>query len=48
MNFDQIDNIGDNHMEGTKAAGHRSPIIEESGEHRLLLRIDTNNFIDFG
>ncbi len=29
--------------EGTKAAVHRSPTIEESGETRLLLRIDTND-----
>lgn len=28
--------------EGTKAAVHRSPTIEENGEKRLLLRIDTN------
>jgi len=28
--------------EDTKAAVHRSPTIEESGEKRLLLRIDTN------
>ena len=27
--------------EGTKGAVHRSPTIEESGERRLLLRIDT-------
>jgi hypothetical protein len=27
---------------GTKAIVHRSPTIEESGEQRLLLRIDTN------
>jgi len=25
---------------------HRSPSIEESGEHRLLLRIDTNEFLN--
>lgn len=30
--------------EGTKAVLHRSPTIEESGEKRLLLRIDTNEF----
>ena len=29
-------------LEGTKAVVHRSPTIEESGESRLLLRIDTN------
>ena len=33
--------------EGTKAAVHRSPAIEESGERRLLLRIDTNEFLNF-
>jgi len=32
---------------GTKAAVHRSPEIEESGERRLLLRIDTNEFLNF-
>jgi len=26
---------------------HRSPTIEESGEKRLLLRIDTNDFLNF-
>ena len=26
---------------------HRSPSIEESGEKRLLLRIDTNEFLNF-
>lgn len=31
----------------TKAVVHRSPTIEESGEKRLLLRIDTNNFSCF-
>ena len=31
-------------QEGTKAVVHRSPTIEESGEKRLLLRIDTNEF----
>lgn len=30
------------------AAIHRSPSIEESGEKRLLLRIDTNEFANFG
>jgi hypothetical protein len=29
-------------LEGTKAVVHRSPTIEESGQKRLLLRIDTN------
>jgi hypothetical protein len=33
--------------EGTKAVVHRSPTIEESGEKRLLLRIDTNEFLNF-
>ena len=33
--------------EGTKAAVHMSPSIEESGEKRLLLRIDTNEFLNF-
>ncbi len=32
-------------QEGTKAVVHRSPTIEESGEKRLLLRIDTNQFL---
>ncbi|HWB62044.1 MAG TPA: DUF1826 domain-containing protein [Chitinophagales bacterium] len=32
---------------GTKACVHRSPTIEESGEKRLLLRIDTNEFLNF-
>ncbi len=31
----------------TKAAVHRSPTIEESGQKRLLLRIDTNNTLNF-
>ena len=31
----------------TKACVHRSPTIEESGERRLLLRIDTNEFLNF-
>lgn len=32
---------------GTKAVVHRSPTIEESGQKRLLLRIDTNElFVD--
>jgi len=33
--------------EGTKAIVHRSPTIEEIGERRLLLRIDTNEFLNF-
>lgn len=33
--------------DGTKALIHRSPSIEESGEYRLLLRIDTNEFLTF-
>lgn len=33
--------------EGTKAIVHRSPTIEESGQKRLLLRIDTNAIFDF-
>ena len=32
-------------QEGTKAVVHRSPTIEESGENRLLLRVDTNQFL---
>lgn len=31
----------------TSAIVHRSPTIEESGEQRLLLRIDTNEFLNF-
>ncbi len=31
----------------TKAIVHRSPTIEESGDKRLLLRIDTNEFLNF-
>ena len=31
-------------QEGTRAIVHRSPTIEESGEKRLLLRLDTNEF----
>ncbi len=34
-------------MDSTKACVHRSPTIEESGETRLLLRIDTNEFLNF-
>ncbi len=33
--------------EGTRAIVHRSPTIEESGVERLLLRIDTNGFMNF-
>ena len=33
---------------GTRAIVHRSPTIEESGEKRLLLRIDTNDNLNFG
>lgn len=33
--------------EGTKAIVHRSPTIEEYGGKRLLLRIDTNEFLNF-
>jgi hypothetical protein len=33
--------------EGTKACVHRSPSIEESGERRLLLRIDTQDLFKF-
>ena len=32
---------------GTNAVVHRSPTIEESGATRLLLRIDTNEFLNF-
>ncbi len=31
--------------ENTRAAVHRSPSIEENGNRRLLLRIDTNDFL---
>jgi len=34
-------------QEGTQAIVHRSPSIEESGEKRLLLRIDTNESLNF-
>ena len=34
--------------EGTKAIAHRSPTIEESGKCRLLLRIDTDEFLKYG
>lgn len=34
-------------QESTRAVVHRSPTIEESGEKRLLLRIDTNEFLNF-
>jgi hypothetical protein len=33
---------------GTSAIVHRSPTIEETGQKRLLLRIDTNEFLNFG
>ena len=33
--------------EGTKAAVHRSPNIEESQQKRLLLRIDTDELFNF-
>ena len=33
--------------EETKAIVHRSPTIDKSGEKRLLLRIDTNEFLNF-
>ena len=33
--------------DGTKALIHRSPSIETAGEQRLLLRIDTNEFLSF-
>lgn len=33
--------------EGTAAVVHRSPTIEETGQKRLLLRIDTNEFLNF-
>jgi len=33
--------------DGTKAVVHRSPTIEKTGERRLLLRIDTNEFLNF-
>ncbi len=32
---------------GTKAIARRSPAIEESGERRLLLRIDTNELLNY-
>ncbi len=34
-------------QEKVKAIVHRSPTIEESGERRLLLRIDTNTTLNF-
>ena len=34
------------HPEGNPIV-HRSPLIEETGDKRLLLRIDTNSFLDF-
>ena len=33
---------------GVRAAVHRSPTIEESGAKRLLLRLDTENFGNYG
>ena len=33
--------------EDTRAAVHRSPAIEDGGVRRLLLRIDTNEFLNF-
>lgn len=33
--------------EGTKAIVHRTPTIEETRERRLLLRIDSNEFLNF-
>ncbi len=33
--------------EGTKAIAHKSPTVEERGESRLLLRLDTNEFLNF-
>lgn len=33
--------------DNTNAIVHRSPSIEEAGEQRLLLRIDTNEFLNF-
>ncbi|CAL2075698.1 DUF1826 domain-containing protein [Tenacibaculum sp. 190524A02b] len=36
---------GSVYKEKTKAAVHRSPTIEENGEKRILLRIDTTNFL---
>ncbi len=34
-------------QDGTSAIVHRSPTIEETGQKRLLLRIDTNDFLNF-
>ena len=34
-------------QKNTKAIVHRSPPIEESGEKRILFRIDTNEFMNF-
>lgn len=36
-----------NPKEGTIAVVHRSPTIEKSSEHRLLLRIDTHKIFSF-
>jgi hypothetical protein len=33
--------------EGSSAVVHRSPTIEETGERRLLLRIDSDDFLNF-
>lgn len=33
--------------DGTRGAIHRSPTVEETGQRRLLLRIDTNAFLSF-
>lgn len=33
--------------DGTNAVVHRSPTIEETGENRLLLRVDTDKFLSF-
>lgn len=35
------------HKEGTKAVVHRSPTIEETDGIRLLLRVDTNDFLNY-
>lgn len=34
-------------IEGTRPVVHRSPTIEESGARRLILRIDTNEFLNY-
>jgi hypothetical protein len=33
--------------DGTRGAIHRSPTVEETGQRRLLLRIDTNAFLTY-